>query len=301
MSEKSKGNNMVNFWDYEVRVTVFTFFILFQIVVSLTGCNIINPPETIPAYIHIDSIHLETDSAKEGTTSDKIVDAWVYLNDSYIGTYELPATIPLLSQGKQQIKIGAGIMENGISTTRIFYYPYAAYSSNVELSLKKTDTIVPIIQYHDNLTFAFMEDFETIGGIKFITISSDTTVSVRKISDPIVVFEGIACGGILLKDNTTFECRSSDNIKINAGTNVFMEMNYMNNNSFSVGVMQASNANNKTYKVTVNSKSIWNKIYINLTDVVGSMKGQPFNLVFKVSKESASETAIYWDNIKLIY
>jgi len=54
--------------------------------------HLINPAEPIPSYIHIDKIDLTTDYSSQGTSSNKITDAWIYVDNELIGAFEMPVT-----------------------------------------------------------------------------------------------------------------------------------------------------------------------------------------------------------------
>ena len=68
----------------------------------------------IPTYLKIDNITLD-----EGNTTSNITDAWVYVNGQLQGVYELPAKFPVLEQGNTDIKVYAGIKNNGIAARRV--------------------------------------------------------------------------------------------------------------------------------------------------------------------------------------
>lgn len=76
----------------------------------------------MPSYLYIEKIGLNT-QYEQGTASHKITDAWVYVDETLIGAFELPATIPILTEGLKKITIRPGIKLNGISNTRAIY-PY---------------------------------------------------------------------------------------------------------------------------------------------------------------------------------
>src|SRR5687767_2026929 len=93
----------------------FTLLIIsFLVSIPFTGCD---KEEPVPSYIHIDSISLNSIYSTQGTSDHKITDAWVFVNEQYVGVYELPATFPVLYEGTQNIRIKAGIKKNGISAT----------------------------------------------------------------------------------------------------------------------------------------------------------------------------------------
>ena len=92
---------------------IYNIFLLFSVIL-ITGCEPKNDDELVPSYLHIDKIDV-TSNYQQGTSSSKITDAWVYLDGTLIGSFELPATIPILTEGKQNITIYGGIKLNGIS------------------------------------------------------------------------------------------------------------------------------------------------------------------------------------------
>ena len=61
------------------------------------GCNIINPHEQTPTYIHVDSFVFQYNSAVPFTTSHDIRTVWAYYNNNPVGTFDLPATFPVTS------------------------------------------------------------------------------------------------------------------------------------------------------------------------------------------------------------
>ena len=110
----------------------------------LVGCQLFDQPEIAPSYIHIENFNFIITNSNQGTNSEKITDAWVYIDDTPAGVYELPANFPVLEEGKHKVRIRAGIKENGISGTRV---PYPFYASFIieELIFDKTTTIIGLI------------------------------------------------------------------------------------------------------------------------------------------------------------
>ena len=85
--------------------------------IFMPSCNNFKGSQEIPAYLHVDTFHFSTNYAVEGAASHKITDVSVYIDGSYQGYYELPATIPVLERGKHQLTLMAGIKLNGNSST----------------------------------------------------------------------------------------------------------------------------------------------------------------------------------------
>ena len=56
------------------------------------ACNLINPKEQVPTYLHLDRFTFSNpDSSYTGSSSHDIPSAWVYVNDQPVGTFDLPA------------------------------------------------------------------------------------------------------------------------------------------------------------------------------------------------------------------
>ena len=80
-----------------------------------------------------------------------------------LGVHELPCVIPVLSEGTHQFIIFPGIKNNGISSTRMRYPFYKTFDITAALTKNDTTEFSPVTYYKDNVTFAFMEDFEDAG------------------------------------------------------------------------------------------------------------------------------------------
>src|ERR1044071_5141348 len=123
---------------------------------SFDGCQVFDPAEDIPSYIHIDSIGLSVNS-NEGTASHAIPDAWVYIDGALLGGYELPVNIPVLKEGTHTILVLSGIKQNGLSTTRAIYPEYQGWDTTVTLTRGQITHLGPIVvHYFPSTNFEWM-------------------------------------------------------------------------------------------------------------------------------------------------
>jgi hypothetical protein len=278
-------------------------FFLVGMVTLLGSCSLFNPTEPIPSYISIDKIDLTTEPA-EGTDSHKITDAWVYIDDQFVGCYELPCKFPVLFTGVHNVMVRAGIKVNGIAAIRSPYPFYASYKQTVDLKAGAVTEMSPAVTYISTATFQFMEDFELAGVIIDTSATSDTTF--QRIYIPNAnVFEGNSSGVAYLDhQNTFFECVSSQAYSLpKSGRDVFLEFNYKSNHEFIVGIIAQPPYYLKTASLTYNASADWNKTYLYLTPAVS---GSPSALLFKVfigmqNTSGADGVELYLDNIKLVY
>lgn len=294
---------------YPVLIFLIVFF----------GCSKDSFNAQTPSFLHIESIDIETLNA-EGTDSHKITDAWVSMDGIFLGVFELPCTIPILSHGLHDFAISSGIKANGISATRSIYpfyqicdlylfngQTYALSSSNsIELFLDSTVSVQAITKYADDIEFLFIEDFEDAGAVLEATSISDTMMLSTMVDS--LIFEGEASGVIYLDGtNDFFELISSEFVLIPSIYNqTMLEMNYRCDNSFKLGVAvrdAQSGLINKYESIQINPSEDWNKIYIHMTNQINlGGSSDEFGIFLGAVKNSSQESAtFYFDNIKWLH
>ncbi|MDD5571886.1 MAG: hypothetical protein PHD97_12120, partial [Bacteroidales bacterium] len=165
---------------FYTRIIILVVFLF----IAFSSCKVIDPAEAIPSYIRIGKIDLNTNYSTQGDSSNGIVDAWVYVDDQAIGAFELPVSIPVLNEGKRNVKISPGIKLNGMSGYRSIYPFYDSYViSNFELIKDSVRSIYPSVQYNANTKFYFKEDFE-MGTMLVKTSISDTSIVIVDKDNP---------------------------------------------------------------------------------------------------------------------
>lgn len=281
-------------------------FVLFLIsAMGLFSCQKQNLKPGIPAFLYIDTIYLSTDFSTQGTSSHNITDVWVYVNEQRIGAFEMPAMIPVLADGKAMVRLAAGIKVNGIATTRVnspFFQPYI--DTNFVFIPDSIITISPTTKYFDYVHFAWMEDFEDNAlSIDTANLSGNADIVLSSQAN---AFEGFHSGIIYLDtihdffEGATFEPFT---VPID-GSPIILEMNYKTDVVFEVGIF-ASNASNvvKQPVLYVNPKTNWNKIYINLSDVIRENNfTNEFKVYFRAGiYDDITQAVVGLDNIKVVY
>ena len=267
-----------------------------------------------PVYFKIDSFTVNTDYSEEGSDIHDISDAWVYVDDQLQGVYELPAKFPVIAtEGSHDVLITPGIKLNGIAATRFDYKVMTSYQTTASLSIGDTITFDPEVEYRDNATFKWLEDFEQGGESWIKDDASDTTLTTQSVDS--LVFEGDAYGEIFLADDMTFfEIQSNNDFFLpNSGTPVFLELNHRSistsdsdaNRLLAIGlVAYKSSAIVQTEPfIYLNSKDEWNKTYVNLTATIADHQDAfLFKIYFGIAKEAGSgEVHTILDNIKLVH
>ncbi len=279
-----------------------------------TSCEKFEGSQTIPAYIRIDSFNLVDNSLiEEGPLTMNISDVWVYVDDQIIGAFELPAIVPVLTEGKHKLTLYPGIKYNGIAGTR---GPYKFLDPDIEVDFEfVVDSIavtIPSTKYNTNSNFEWLEDFED-GTISLKPIpQSDTSLQILN-HDPPHQFYGSQSGVGYLNDeyqllmvSTMTEDVLDGFVLPTSGAHVFLEMEYNTNNILTVGlIVRQIGLEIKTHPIIVlyPTDENWKKVYINLTPTVSSNPYADYFYVFiRAEKESSvDEAVIKLDNFKLIY
>ncbi|MEM8525441.1 MAG: hypothetical protein AAGG68_12445 [Bacteroidota bacterium] len=273
------------------------------------ACELINPEERIPAYLQIESIEFKATNPAHGSGNQKIIEAWVTVDDIFIGVYDLPATIPVLASGEVEVKVEAGIKDNGIGRLPEIYPFFEPYRVSVNLQPAETILLRPTTQYKENLNFAFIEDFENGSNIFTDELDGDESTNVSLITED--AFEGRNSGIIkLTTDHPTVEVATDFSRKYRdlqtRGVQVYLELNYKNDMEMAFGIIGHEEAifapAEKLYEQVLFPKSSWNKVYLNLSQAIFELQTPEYQIsLIATLPPNLSSGSIRLDNIKLIH
>lgn len=308
--------------------TLFAFFAFIIVAFASTSCKKFEGSQTVPAYIHIDSITVNCDYFVYGANTSKITDAWVYVDDDPIGCYELPATFPVLKHGSHKVSIYGGIKRDGIAATRApypFYKPLVYESLNlVEDSIVNLQPVLSYFPIGEGVEKGWMEDFENTNTLLPYS-GSDT--SVMRINGPEAWHSpnSFYSGKVVLPpDSLDFTIATADEFTFHSGylSYCMLEMDYNCNDAFYVGVMYYQDYRLKKHPLvriqptdTVNAiPQRWNKIYINIGPVMNEYVSASYFKVYFTSDlsveplygepdyvQASKQRYYYYDNLKLFY
>ncbi len=284
------------------------------IVIMLLGssCEIINPSEDIPAYLNIEKMDVMSSGA-QGSNSQIITDAWVYVDNEYIGAYPLPARVPVLEEGVQTLTIFPGIKLNGISSDRNIYPFYDKYEVDVEFVPTEDLTVNPTLEYADNAVFQLMENFEGVNHLFSTDLDGDDETFFEGNEDG--GFEGRS-GVATLSDGHFLVSAATDYINtfpaISAGYTSFVEINFKTDVGFKVGLIAYDQNNNAIYTSvdrTVRETKEWKKIYFDMSTPLQEAAQSPgvanyrIVLIGQLSPDALDTlpvAKVYVDNVKFI-
>ena len=260
---------------------------------SLFSCKKENVIE-IPSYITIESITLDENA------THNITDAWVYIDDKLQGVYELPASFPVLAQGKHKLIIKAGIKDNGIAGNRIQYPFYASYIiEDQEFNTETTISITPSVSYLESAILDDKpEDFDGPG----LNLETDSLTFSQNITNPLNHYGVITLSdSIFLTEVTTKEFTNLPQ----QGAPVYLELDYKCNTRFLIGVYVNFPQSLVLQKelLWITPKEDWNKIYVNLTATISEAVGaDSFKIFIGMQRDFTLEkNTVSFDNLKIVY
>lgn len=243
----------------------------------------------------------------QGTSSEAITEVWVYSDDQNLGVYDLPAKIPILELGTANIRIFAGIKNNGISNTRIRYPFYAPFDTTLNISAFQIDTLIPHFTYYNQAVIS-EKGFES-GNFLVQTGTNNGNFSVTNQANQ--VFEGNRSGwGHLDAGSSHLFYKDDENLNYSSGENVFLELNYSSNNIFSVGYITTTGGiQAKNVALIINPTSsgdglspVWKKIYIDFGYVLQQNPNAQFHELYieSIPANATTPVNIFLDNLKWV-
>lgn len=281
------------------------FFFCFLISLSLlTGCVKNNPD---PSWIEINGFTVQSNPQLSGSEGDlsrnALTNGWVYINDKFIGIFELPCKIPVMVQGQSAIRVYPTILNNGISLTKKQYPFLEAYETIVDLKQNETVVIAPTTKYLAGTKF-WVEDFE--GSTQKLTQGNGSQTNYL-----VQLENGNRYGRVLLTPSESYWAMYTDEedpFSFPIGSSVYLEAEFYCTSKVITSVLAGKLDGTITEHVNVsmlpsNSETVvWKKIYIDLTDVVKGSGGYKFWQAFSSQlPEGSSQSLIYLDNIKVVY
>lgn len=287
-------------------------FPIFGLILLLSSCIKNNPD---PVWIEINEWQLDANSnavTPAGELTENLSDGWVYVNNEFVGVFELPCKIPVIYSGTNTIRVYPTIWNNGISATKKIY-PFVEYFEvTTELIENETVIINPITRYKANTQF-WIEDFEA-AGIKLeddINSVAEITTVVAAGSGIEQPFNGNKFGRISLDETLNSwvgNSVDSDVLNLPTGQEIYLEIDYHNTNRITTGLLAVSPSgtlDNPNIQMNPQTEAdvVWKKIYIDLREIVASSaSGSYFQLSFQALLDDEETTGeINIDNIKVVY
>jgi hypothetical protein len=243
---------------------------------ALTGCELFNPEEELPAYIQFEDPKVVIDETTGQETNAGIRNLWLYHGGFLQGAYQLDPevdtngrVIPFLQLDRTDFFVEGGIYETGQSAFQIPHPFWDRVTFDWAATVGETLVVKPRFHYVDESNYiAPLDEHFDGGSIDFVPFGSslsnfDSTFLTLRTDD---VFHGISSGYVRFGANDRwFEVRNTNSFRTVQSSNIFAEITYKNNIPFSVGLIYQSLLGVQSVEiVTVNPSAEWRTIYVHL-------------------------------------
>jgi len=277
-------------------------FFLCLLALFSQGCNIINPPEQTPTYVHIDSFGQFTNPFPGVSSSHQISVIWVYYNNGSVGVFDLPVTFPVLTNGNDSgtLEVAPGVTLDGlndllatdpfyeIATTTLISQPGKIINYTPATGFYPADKIMTLSNFEGLTNFTL-----TGGNIPITIVNADS-----------LVFEGHYSGSILLSSPGDSSVDSFNAPFAITPGNAFIEFNYKSTLPFYVGMQsnQAGISTSPYYLAGIYPSGTWQKFYLGITDYIAQFPGTTYNFYIKTTLPDTQSTGrLLLDNIQLLH
>jgi len=270
------------------------------------SCNVINPPEKVPTYVHIDSFAFRTPPASLGTASHAISSVYVFYNNNPVGFFDLPATFPVITTGDSGvITVSPAVSVNGLYN---FQSPYKYYSDDtmvLKTNPGKITNYLPTTGYLIPYTHVpWLNNFDN--GVDFL--NSDTGVDKRTIKQdnaPADLFEGaVGRVDLNLPDTSSFIVSSQHPFTMDVNGETYLELNYRCSATFQIGVQAFGSNNGDGMQLLAGgnpSPNQWKKLYISLQTVAQQYPNGQYRILIKfLVPDGQSGGYVLLDNLKIV-
>jgi hypothetical protein len=283
----------------------FLFAILSGFIWS--SCNIVNPPEQTPTYVHIDSFIFNHTSASSVNTH-QITNVWVYYNNNPVGAFDLPATVPIIATGSGSLELSPGITIDGLNSLTGVYPFYAIDTSTLVAQPGKIIDRVPHTQYYSSVLFHPISNFTSYdfkswtdnGNIPF-----GSTAPIGHAPDSLVEPGYSSSGIIQLVAGVTDSSIDSNSIAFVIPTGAaFIEVDYKCDVPIQLGLQANVSGFSTTpyYLAGIYPSAVWQKFYLSVADFAGQYKGTTYNLYIRAVLPPGKATGrVLLNNIQLVH
>lgn len=286
-----------------MRITIYVFSIAVLLVIGFGSCNIINPSETTPTYVQIDSFTFS--GVQRGSSSHKISNVWVYFNNSPVGNFDLPAKFPVIANAPGTLLVAPGIDYDGLISQELVYPLYAGDSMHLSPAPGTVVSFKPKTGYLTSSELKFEETFES-SPVLFSRYDGDTTI-VRTYT-PDEVYEGGASGAIyLIPGQDSAIVVSSDIAKaITPGADAYIELDYKGSLTLRVGMYATNNTSGEVATkqlIGIRPRNDWGKFYIDIKEFIGTHQDATYKVLIRADRGDLDKTksgSLFIDNIKVV-
>jgi hypothetical protein len=278
------------------------YFLLLAFSLSICSCSFFDDQAPEPMFLDLKNPTVSYPSS--GKETHNITDVWVFQDDQSIGVFPLPAKVPVFTdKDSARIKILAGIRVNGMVDVQNVYAFYDDITVPLRYEPKKTIDVPLDFKSVPNAKLPIDENFESV---HTLNVDLDKNFDSKIEIDTTTASLGKRCGVVNLSNAASFvEVASSREILPSEviGIRSYLEFDYRGEGEIAVGVAKVKGAVFKSdYVLFVPGKANWNRIYVDLQDILQAKDYDSYRILISFSKaKNAVSSKLYIDNVKHVH
>lgn len=295
----------------------FKLLLIATILIGMAACD--KEQEAVPTYLQIDSCSLLVKS-NQGSASNEFSVVQCYINQEFIGNFELPAKIPILKSGNLRVQLIPAVRVNG---SRTQYRGYNLVDMlDTTLSFSRTKVTVfsnPKFKFRNNADLVWVDDFEQ----GFASLIKPSQGGGMPKGDTAFVESLYYNLGNRFKGNSrvfSLKFAASDTLKIadfisaetfknlpNIGQDVILELDIQSPLEVQIALSRKKPGQSAEYVpflITNATGGIWKKFYLFLNaELANQPNGTDYTVLINIDKRPAFKDAavVNIDNIRLGY
>lgn len=239
---------------------------------AVSGCNLINPDEAVPAYLSIaQPVYAPAPGdPAAAAASVNVVSAFVYASDLFIGVFDLPAKVPVLQAGDVSVRVAPAIYPDGQRATRVVYPFYKDLKTRVRLVPGQVLPVAPAVAYNPattHLPFDIEEEFAPdVPAFTLSSLASAPYTLEAGVADDAAHPQVGRVRGITGRTDVFFLESVWKGPLPGRSAPVYLELDCRSTMPFQVGLTYNSD---RVGDLTVYPSDHWTKLYVNLSEEIG--------------------------------
>ncbi len=267
--------------------------------------------EPTPAYLRVEPFAVE---ALGGAEWQNITEAWVYVNNVFLGGYPLPALVPVLAEDTCQVLVFPGVKENGQRLTPSVYPMMQRHEGKIVLTAAQTTSLKPTTRYLSELRFPWSIERGTFDAGVIVLQDRDDNPNT---GFELVTEDAFAGRSVRMRADTANRLNDVatepvEGLPTTSARQTWLELHRKNDVPFELWLLADDGPGTTEYSTSVflfNPTDTWRKIYLNLTEPLtrlGERKRHRlfFRLAHRPNNTGQFEKAVgtvLFDNLRLMH